>query len=45
MVPAPAEGDEDDEKTVLYTTGPALVTRAFVEGGFAAQVRGSSVVL
>ena len=37
-VPPPAEGDEDDDKTVHYTTGPALVTRAFYEGGFGAQV-------
>jgi hypothetical protein len=32
---APPDGDD---KTVLYTTGPALVTRAFFEGGFASQV-------
>ena len=36
-MPPPAEGDEDDDKTVHYTTGPALVTRAFYEGGFGAM--------
>ena len=37
-VPTAPAGDEDDTKTVLYTTGPALVTRAFFDGGFGAQV-------
>jgi hypothetical protein len=39
--PAPPEAADDatiDDKTVLYTTGPALVTRAFFEGGFASEV-------
>ena len=31
-------GDKGDDKTVHYTTGPALVSRAFFEGGFASQV-------
>ena len=38
MVPQPLEGDEDDDKTVHYTTGPAIVTRAFFEGGFMRHV-------
>ena len=32
-VPATKPGDEDDDKTVHYTTGPAIVTRAYLEGG------------
>lgn len=32
-VPTPLPGDDDDAKTVHYTTGPAVVTRAFYEGG------------
>ena len=39
QVPTPVDGDEDDDKTVHYTTGPALVTRAYVEGGFLGSVR------
>ena len=38
-VPARPAGDEDDDKTVHYTTGPALVTRAYIEGGFLDSVR------
>ena len=34
----PTPPPDGDDKTVLYTTGPALVTRAFFEGGFASQV-------
>ena len=37
-VPAPPPGEEDDDKTVHYTTGPAIVTRALVEGGFMGRV-------
>ena len=38
-VPARPDGDDDDDKTVHYTTGPALVTRAYIEGGFLDSVR------
>ena len=38
QVPRPPPGDEDDTKTVHYTTGPAIVTRAFAEGGFLHRV-------
>ena len=38
-MPARPAGDEDDDKTVHYTTGPALVTRAYIEGGFLDSVR------
>ncbi len=39
MVPRPPPGDEDDDKTVHYTSGPAIVSRAYLEGGFLDSVR------